>query len=62
MVRGSFKEHDSLRVPLTRRASRVDLSPQAGRGGCVLHRRAKSLDRSGVENLTAGRNCDTRAA
>src|SRR6185369_822443 len=32
-VRGCFSERDSRRVPLTRRASRVDLSPRAGRGG-----------------------------
>jgi hypothetical protein len=31
-MRGSLQERDSWRVPLTRRAPRVDLSPQAGRG------------------------------
>src|ERR1043166_6260676 len=32
-VRGSFQKRSVTRVPLTRRAARVDLSPQAGRGG-----------------------------
>jgi hypothetical protein len=31
-VRGSLREFDSRRVPLTRIAAQSDLSPQAGRG------------------------------
>src|SRR4029078_6053007 len=32
-VRGSLRERAPWRLPLTRRALRADLSPQAGRGG-----------------------------
>src|SRR5262249_31986841 len=34
-VRGALQERGVPRVPLTRRAARVDLSPQAGRGDGV---------------------------
>src|SRR5215471_21719820 len=50
-VRGRFNAFESRRVPLTRRAARVDLSPPAGRGKGTARGQPQSCHRQIPEPL-----------